>query len=113
MPRPHLVFLTYQFTRPHSVRKRPPSLVPQAQLSLSSLQSARANGASAPNKLKSDKCVRGKDQHNRLHIQIWMSGNSSTWDSYRWCRPVAVESQNEFGRKETEIFTNESDIFTF
>ena len=101
MPRPHLVFLTYQITRPHSVRKRPPSLVPQTQLLLCSLQSARANDASAPNKLKSDKCVRGKDQHNRLHKNR-MSGNFSTWDSYRWCRPVAGESQNEFGRQETE-----------
>ena len=71
---------------------------------------------SAPNTVKSGKCVRGKDRHNRLH-QNWMSDNSSTGESYRWCRPVAGESQNEFGRQETEIFpeivTSESDIFTF
>ena len=51
------------------------------------------------------------------YIKNGMSDNSSTGESYRWCRPVAGESQNEFGRQETEIFPevvkSESDIFTF
>ena len=51
------------------------------------------------------------------YTKKWMSGNSLTWDSYRWCRPVAGEYQIEFGRQEIEIFleivTSESDIYTF
>ena len=92
-------------------------LVPQAQLSLGSIFNLHVQIVRRhQTKLDVVMCVRGKARHNRLHRKwdIWQFFNVG-YSSLG--RPVAGESQNEFSRKETEIFseifTSEGDIFTF
>ena len=113
MPRPQEVFFTYQITRQHSVC----ITVPQAQLSLSSIYELHMQMVHRPRTHCKVVSLYWVTINTIDYTKNGMSTLDSRQDSYRWCRPVAGECQNEFGGKETEIFpqisSSEYEIFIF